>query len=323
MIKEKLKENEPIAYRILHNALNNKRVAHSYLFTGEVNPLKKDAAFLLAQSIIENKNDFACEECEICQRIKNLSYYDLIYVDGKNEFIKSEFIEHIRSEFYKTALEASGKKIYIIDNINNASTKALNTLLKVLEEPNSSESYAIFITDKKEGLLPTIVSRCLEVPFFTSDFSDVIDDYLKADLEYIDAYLLTNIHHEFNEEILDDIDIFNDAKQEIYNTIDNLDNPYYIPVLFSQEIYPNYKGDDFKLFGEYYIDIMLTLLQDSFSNRKNDDELYQDKIDSLDDSDKMNLFEIFQETKDKLLYNPERKLLFDSIAYAIISYKSR
>ena len=320
MIKDLLKEKEPIAYRILKNALMNNRVAHSYLFTGEINPLKKEAAFLMAQSIIEDKNDFACEECETCQRIKNNTYFDLIYVDGNTSLIKNEDIENIRSEFYKTALEASGKKIYIIDNINNASTKALNTLLKILEEPSSKDSYAIFITNKKEDLLSTIVSRCLEVPFLTRDFSELINEYINHDIEYIDAYLLTNIHHEFNEDILNNFDIYSQAKQAIFTTIQNLNNKEYIPVMFSQEIYNNYKGDDLKLFSDYYIDIMTTIIQDSFSSKIIDDDLYQECLEILNNYDKAKLFEIFQEAKDKLLYNPERKLLFDSIAFAIISY---
>ena len=72
MIKEELKEKEPIAFRSLENALKNNKVAHSYLFSGEYSPLKIDTAYLLAQSIIEGKNDFACEECNTCKRIRKI-----------------------------------------------------------------------------------------------------------------------------------------------------------------------------------------------------------------------------------------------------------
>ena len=71
MIKKQLQEKEPIAYRTLLNGLKNNKVAHSYLFSGEYSPLKIDAAYLLAQSIIENNNDFACEVCNTCKRIRN------------------------------------------------------------------------------------------------------------------------------------------------------------------------------------------------------------------------------------------------------------
>ena len=320
MIKELLKEKETVAYLSLKNDLKNHHLAHSYLLYGELNPLKKDTAFLLAQSIIEDSGDFACEECATCKRIKNNEYVDLYFIDGHKNSIKKEQIEDLMAELRKTPLEKANKKIYIIDNINNASVKALNTLLKILEEPSSKDCYAIFITNKKEDLLSTIVSRCLEVPFLTRDFSEVIDEYMNHDIEYLDAYLLTQIHHEFNEEIIDNIDIYQEAKNQVFNTIDNLNNKDYLPVIFSQEIYNTYKGDELKTFSDYYIDIMTTIVQDSFSSVNIENDLYIEKLETLNNYDKTKLFEIFQEAKDKLLYNPERKLLFDSIAFAIISY---
>ena len=81
MIKDLLKEKEPIAYLSLKNDLNNNRLAHCYLMYGELNPLKTEAAFLLAQSIIEDNNDFACETCETCKRIKEGKYFDIRIID--------------------------------------------------------------------------------------------------------------------------------------------------------------------------------------------------------------------------------------------------
>ena len=68
MIKNILKSKEPVVYTSLYNDLKNDKVSHSYLFVGEYNPLKLEAAYLLAQSIIEGKNDFACEECSANKR---------------------------------------------------------------------------------------------------------------------------------------------------------------------------------------------------------------------------------------------------------------
>ena len=76
MIKEQLLKAEPVAYQSLRNALLNNKVAHSYLFSGEYSPFKIDTAYLLAQSIIEGNNDFACEECNTCKRIRKNKYFD-------------------------------------------------------------------------------------------------------------------------------------------------------------------------------------------------------------------------------------------------------
>ena len=166
MIKEQLKDSEPIAYRSLLNALQNSKVAHSYLFSGEYNPLKIEAAYLLAESIIEGKNDFACETCDTCKRIRANKYFDVIFVDGYERSIRKDDVENILDEFSRTSLETSGKKVYILANINNASAKVLNMILKFMEEPSSSNTFGIFITDRKDDLLPTIVSRCQEVLFY-------------------------------------------------------------------------------------------------------------------------------------------------------------
>ena len=182
MIKEQLKDSEPIAYRSLLNALQNSKVAHSYLFSGEYNPLKIEAAYLLAESIIEGKNDFACETCDTCKRIRANKYFDVIFVDGYERSIRKDDVENILDEFSRTSLETSGKKVYILANINNASVKVLNMILKFMEEPSSSNTFGIFITDRKDDLLPTIVSRCQEVPFLTRDFSFLIEKYVDRGL---------------------------------------------------------------------------------------------------------------------------------------------
>ncbi len=57
-----------------------------------------------------------------------------------------------------------GKKIFIIDDVAQASGEALNGILKVLEEPPGS-TYFILITFSPRKLLPTVHSRCQTVEF--------------------------------------------------------------------------------------------------------------------------------------------------------------
>ena len=101
MIKDELRANEPKVYQILGSALKNDKVSHLYLLAGPKNPLKLDTAFLLAQSIIEDKRDWACEVCETCQRVKNGLYFDMVYIDGQDEKIHKGDIEDIFKRFEK------------------------------------------------------------------------------------------------------------------------------------------------------------------------------------------------------------------------------
>ena len=321
MIKNELKQKEPIAYQSLSNSLKNNKVAHSYLFSGEYSPLKIDTAYLLAMSIVEGKNDFACEKCDTCRRIRNNEYFDVIYVDGYKQSIKKDDIDNILDEFSRTSLEISGKKVYILANINNASSKVLNMILKFMEEPNNENTFGIFITDKKEDLLPTIVSRCQEIPFMQRDFSYLINEYVKNGFDYIDAYLLAHILHEYKNGFDLNDPYYLTGKEYVYRTIENLNKKEYLPVLFSRELYTNFKDrDDLRTCLDYYLDIMIKMLEDCLVNKITDDEQYNSYLKTLNNYKPARMLQIMSEAKDKIIANCERKLLFDSIAYQIISY---
>ena len=321
MVKDILKEKETIAYLSLKNDLNSGHLAHNYLFHGEFSSLKKEAAFLLAQSIIENKNDFACEKCNTCRRIKENKYFDVIYVDGYSGLIKIEDIEYIMDEFSKTSLESANKKVYILDNVNNVSTKAINALLKFMEEPRNGNTYGILISDDIDNLLETVVSRCEKIPFMTRDFSYLIKEYENKGFEYIDAYLLSEIKRKF-----EDIDINNEAylnaKEYAYKTIDTLDNINYLPILYAKEFYKCVNKDNFKECSDYYLDIMIKMLEDSIEDFVSKDDEYNSYLSKLKNVNNLKLAEVFLDVKSKLgSYNISlnRTLLFDQIASKIIS----
>ena len=321
MIKTQLRDSEPIAYQSLENSLKNKKVAHSYLFSGEYNPLKIEAAYLLAQSIVEGKDDFACETCDVCKRIRNNSYFDVIYVDGYASSIKKDDIEMILDEFSRTSLESSGKKVYILANINNASTKVLNMILKFMEEPSNSNTYGIFISDHKEDLLPTIVSRCQEVPFLTRDFSFLIDRYEEKGFDRVDAYLLSNILHRYDPDLDLNDPIYLSAKEYVYKTIDLFDKKEYLPVMFYQEFYTAFKDrEEFRRCVDMYLSIMITMIDDALKNKNSGDNEYDDHLKIIKAHDPGRLLDIFVRASDKAMLNAERKLLFDAISYEIISY---
>ncbi|MBQ6333732.1 MAG: hypothetical protein IJI46_01505 [Erysipelotrichaceae bacterium] len=321
MIKQQLKDQEPIAYQSLLNALKNQKVAHSYLFSGEYNPLKIEAAYLLAQSIVEGKRDFACEECETCRRIRNNSYFDVIYVDGYAASIKKDDIENILDEFSRTSLESSGKKIYILANINNASTKVLNMILKFMEEPGNANTYGIFITDRKEDLLPTIVSRCQEVPFLTRDFSFLIEKYEEKGFDHTDAYLLASIFHNFDPDFDLNDQYYLSAKEYVYKTLDDLKDPRHLPLMFYKEFYTLFKDrDDFRKCVDHYLSIMICMINDALCNKSLNDSQYDAYLEMIRDYGAGTLLEIFVRARDKASLNAERKLLFDAISQEIISY---
>lgn len=195
MIKDKLETTQPIVFKTLSNAITNRKFAHAYLFTGVRGTPKKEAATWFAQNLVcEHKTDgFACEVCDECRRISENKYADLIYLDGTDATIKKDSILHLQEQFSKTALEKSGKKFYILDMAENATTEALNSLLKFLEEPNGQDTQAILIVDSIDRLLPTIISRCQIIPFKPLNVEHYYEDGIASGLDPLDSYILSHI----------------------------------------------------------------------------------------------------------------------------------
>lgn len=154
-MKEFLKETQPIFYRILEKSFKENKKTHAFLLVGD---RTDDIATFIAQSYICHEDTLACETCDDCIRIKEGLYPDMIVCDGKETSIKKSDIDHIQEEFVKSSVENNGK-VYILKNIDNATTQAMNSLLKFLEEP-VEEVYAILTTKNINKVLPTIQSRC-------------------------------------------------------------------------------------------------------------------------------------------------------------------
>lgn len=149
---------------ILRNAIESKRIAHAFLFTGPRGVGKTSMARILAKSLNCEKGASAhpCNECTNCVEITNGTSSDVIEIDGAS----NTGVDDIR-ELQKELMYAPSKslyKIYIIDEIHMLSKNAFNALLKTLEEPPENVIF-IFATTEALKVLPTIVSRCQRYDF--------------------------------------------------------------------------------------------------------------------------------------------------------------
>ena len=314
MIKEILLEKEEVVYKTLLNALRSNRLSQTILLSGTKNPLKLDTAYLIAQSIIEDKQDFACEECELCQRIKNNEYFDFILIDGCEETIKKEKIEDMYQRFKETSLERYNKKVFIINNINNASLKVLNMILKFIEEPKDN-IYGILISDNLGSLLDTIKSRCQIIPFKDNSKDEIINLYLNDGFEDLDAYFLYQINHEYQKLDLND-ELFLNAKDMVDISLDILDKPKLLAIEFNNRLY-TYKDKNLKTIIDMYISLMIVYLNDVFDIDNQSDCEYQNKLNKLSKYCIYDLLKIYMDAKDKLRFNYDKKLILDQLAYQI------
>ena len=150
-----IKQEQPIFYRILEHSFRDNKKSHAYLLVGQKT---REVIQYLSMALLCPHDILACEECEVCYRVKTDQYVDLIHFNGEEETIKKNQIEYVQKTFSKTAVEGHGK-IYVLEHIDHATPEAMNALLKMLEEPVDG-IYAIFTCENEHQVLPTIVSRC-------------------------------------------------------------------------------------------------------------------------------------------------------------------
>lgn len=194
-----LEDNESVVYHMMNQALKENEVSHAYLFSGPEGCLKKEAGILFAQSILLEENALIHEEelneekRNIASRIATLKYPDFIYLNGyRQEAISKDEISEIQSLFSKTSVEKGSRKLYLIDCTENMSISAMNALLKFLEEPEENV-YAILTTDHIDKLLPTVISRCVLVPFHPLKKETCLNVALQEGIDEEDAFLLTRV----------------------------------------------------------------------------------------------------------------------------------
>jgi len=165
-----LEEHEPVPFHALDHALRQHEISHAYLFAGPAGTLKKEMAVLLAQSLFCESEGLIEEakpsgrEAGICLRTAENIYPDFILADGESGSIGKEEVDALQVQFTNTAVEASGRKVYLLNHAEGMSISAMNSLLKFLEEP-TDHVYAILTVDNLERILPTIISRCVQLPF--------------------------------------------------------------------------------------------------------------------------------------------------------------
>jgi len=157
MKQDQLKAWQPDQFDRFVRILEQDQLNHAYLFSGFFGSL--EMAHFLAKSLFctDKVGVLPCEKCRNCKLIEQEEFPDVTLIKPINQVIKTERIRELVGQFSQAGIE-SQQQVFIIEQAEKMHPNAANSLLKVIEEPQS-EVYIFFLTSDEEKILPTIRSR--------------------------------------------------------------------------------------------------------------------------------------------------------------------
>jgi len=158
----------------LNKSLENKKLSHAYFFYGPKHIGKtKVAEYFIMNIFCQKKSDLQiCFKCPNCEQILKKNHADILWIKEEDKIIGIDQVRNIKNFIFSTPFAASYKAV-IIEEVDNLSLPAANSLLKFLEEPPVN-SIIILISRNFNYLPLTIRSRCQVLRFSLPGKEEII-----------------------------------------------------------------------------------------------------------------------------------------------------
>lgn len=181
--------------RHLSELVQKEVLPHSLLFFGEAGLGKVDMAIGLASLLIGRQVFSPHQGTDYLEHIKEMRIQNKesakkvdteglpLYIDGNEAFWLRPMKSTLKVEQWYLLLQdylnvtSESPRVVIVEGFHTANTIMANAMLKTIEEPPANVFF-IIVTDKRNTVLPTIVSRCMSVPF-----TAVADDVIRQGLQ--------------------------------------------------------------------------------------------------------------------------------------------
>ena len=292
MYFENIKGQE-FAKKYMINSINKGKINHAYMFEGIEGIGKETFAYDLAKILLETPH---LENAPDCIRVK-----------PEGNSIKIAQIRNLQSDI---VIKPHKKyKIYIIDKAEKMTLEAQNALLKTLEEP---PEYAIIIlvTNNKEGLLPTIRSRCEIVKFTPIPFIEIKNYLINQGIEPNRANLLSSFSRGSMKKALElaSSNEFYEMKENVQKYIETILSKNMVEILDIPTQIEQYKGEIINVLDimiNYFRDIMICKEHVNKSMIINADKLVfiQNMSSKITYSQVSKIIDIIEDTKIKIKGN--------------------
>ncbi|MFA5560228.1 MAG: hypothetical protein WC964_00465 [Acholeplasmataceae bacterium] len=178
-------------------AIEKKRVAHLYLVHGPKGSGKEELVLDIAYQMMKKDN---VENEVLRQQIIEKRHVNLVFIEPDGLSIKKEQILLLQQEFSKTTL-TEGPRVYIVKGVEKMTQSAANSLLKFMEEPIGKNVFGFLLTEDREAVIRTIISRSQLVQLQGIGEKELENQLLEASINPIYAALLPYLTKNVDEAI--------------------------------------------------------------------------------------------------------------------------
>ena len=280
------------------NCIKTSQIPNAWLFHGpagigkaslalNVAKVLSDVGFL-KQERLSHISEKDIRDPNLSTQSNNIFFCERKWDDKKKLFQKTISIDDIRELNRKFSLSSTDKsyKVCIVDTTEDLNLSASNSLLKLLEEPTKKTLF-ILVSNNKQSILPTILSRCQKIAFQRlneDDLRNISMGFLKENQfdQLKKAGALTSCEGSIRKllNFLDKeyIEFFNEMKGLLLD-LPNLNRRKAIKLLAMNKKYLTYDDPDKSLFG-----VLLRLLASLAKNEINlvfNNKLVKEEIDLI------------------------------------------
>lgn len=286
------KIDQPIAYQIIKNAIDNNKFSHAYLIESNGYSHTYDFAIAFAKTLLSGNNDTL----------------ELKIIEPDGTFIKKEQIDELQSIYNEKAI-LGNKKVYIINGIEMMKEGTSNSLLKFLEEP-AEGVIAILISNNSYQVPITVLSRCQILSLIKSNEKE---ETTKSQI----ARFLFNKVEDINNYI--DSDESETNIQNVVNFIMKLEKEKVNTIIYTKKLWHE-NSKERKQVKEAF-EIMLLFYKDVLNLKIGRNiEYFYNYMEELEKISKLNNIDlitkkinIIQSLKDKIKFNINLGLLIDKL----------
>jgi DNA polymerase-3 subunit delta' len=187
---------------------------HAILISGVKGSGKENLANWLIQVIqcshvIQGNILQPCHQCKHCNLLLKNNYPDHSTVIPDKNLLGIDSVRKVSAFFEKTAQIGTIKSV-LIPEAEKMTISAANALLKTLEEPTNN-SFIVLLTEERDTLLPTLISRC-RLFEIRPPSGDVLAQHINVNYKNESAFInLSHFPELSSEEIADEYSVFEQA----------------------------------------------------------------------------------------------------------------